>query len=153
LIRGVSFVSGARRLLIGGAAVLLLAASGGAVAHAASGGVSTLGFAVKLEIGVPGDDARACTGSLVRPRVVVTAQECLDSTAHPDPTAAGALPITARFATGAAMRVVDVRPNAAPGLALVVLARPAPVAAVPLATAAAAVGEGATRTTRTSRSR
>jgi hypothetical protein len=99
----------------------------------------------KLEIGLPGtNDARGCTGALVRPRVVVTAEACLASTVHPDPAAASGLPITARFPSGARIRVVDVRSGVAPGVSAVVLARPAQVAVAPLAVDAAASGDDLT---------
>lgn len=91
------------------------------------------GFLAKLVIGAPGTaDARACSGALIRPRVVVTAQDCLVTTAHPDPAAGSALAISARFPTAGVIPVVDVRPDVTPGLSLAILARPAQVAAVQL---------------------
>jgi hypothetical protein len=126
----------------------LLAGASGAVAAEASGGdvaAAAYGFVTKLEIGVPGTaDARICTGALIRPRVVLTATACVVTTAHPDPLATSALAITARFPSAVAIRVVDVRPNVAPGLSLAVLAKPAQVAVAPLGTAAAVVGDSLT---------
>lgn len=105
------------------------------------------GFAAKLEIGVPGtDDARACSGALIRPRVVVTARGCLVTTAHPDPAAGSALAITARFPTVGVIPVVDVRPDVTPGLSLAILARPAQVAAVQLGAQPPAAGDALTAT-------
>jgi Trypsin/FG-GAP repeat len=122
----------------------LVSATATSAANAASGGVApdSYGFVVNLQVGAPGsDDARACTGALIRPRVLVTARDCVVSVAHPDPQAASALPITARFRSGATLAVVDVQPAIAPDLALAVLSRPATVAPVPLATGAAAIGD------------
>jgi FG-GAP repeat protein/trypsin len=128
------------------------------VAVAALAGLSTLvlfapqpataaddfAFVARLTVGVPAaDDARACTGVLVRPRVLATATDCLVTTAHPDPAATSGLPITATFPTAGTIRAVDVRTSVAPGVSLVVLAKPAGV--TPLAVGgAAAAGEALT---------
>jgi FG-GAP repeat/Trypsin len=125
-------------------AAALVSATATSAADAAGGGVApeSYGFVVKLEIGAPGSaDARACTGALIRPRVVVTSRDCVVSLAHPDPEVPAALAITARFRSGDALKVVDVQPTVAPGLALAVLSRPAKATPVVLATAAAAAGE------------
>jgi hypothetical protein len=125
-------------------AAALVSATATSAADAAGGGVApeSYSFVVKLEIGAPGSaDARACTGALIRPRVVVTARDCVVSVVHPDPQVAAALPVTARFRAGDTLKVVDVQPSIAPGLALAVLARPAKVAPVVLATGAAAAGD------------
>jgi FG-GAP repeat protein/trypsin len=137
----------AGRWVAAGAAGLLLSAVAGAAANAAGGPVApaSFGFTAKIEIGPAGTgDARSCTGSLIRPRVVLTARDCLVTTAHPDPQSAAALPITVRFGAGAAIPVVDVRPDVAPGLALAVLAQPVQIPAVPLATTAAQPGDALT---------
>jgi hypothetical protein len=124
--------------VLGGLAAVPALASGGPAAP------SDYGFVVKLTIGTPGtDDARACTGALVRPRVVVTASNCLVTTAHPDPASASALPITARFPSGATVSATDVRTSVVPGVSAVVLGKPVQ-ATVALATTAATSGESLT---------
>lgn len=133
----------ARGALAAGMAVTAVAAAAAPVL-AAGGPVAAaaLGFTVRLDVGAAGgDDARICTGALVRPRVVVTATGCLVTAAHPDPASALGLPISARFASGATLRAADVRTAVTPELSAVVLSRPAPVAAVPLATSGASAGE------------
>jgi hypothetical protein len=131
----------------GGAVCVMCFASGALPALASGGPVAsaTYRFVAKLEIGDPGTiDARGCSGALIRPRVVVTAKDCLVSAAHPDPAGAGGLAITSRFADGTVIKAVNVLPDVAPGLTAVVLARPAQVGAVPLATVAAISGDSLT---------
>jgi len=109
----------------------------GPAAHAAPGdeASSAFGFAVRLEIGAPGLTAsRACTGTLVRPRAVLTARDCLPS-AQPGAT------VVARFDASTAVRAVNVAPDRDPGLSLVTLARPVRVTPAALATAAPAAGD------------
>ncbi|WP_250008291.1 trypsin-like serine protease [Actinoplanes sp. M2I2] len=136
--------SAVSRASIAGVAGIALVISPGGVVHASGGAVApaAITFVVKLELGVPGgDDSRACTGVLVRPRAVVTARDCLLTARHPQPGAAAALPVTARFRSGAAIPVVEVQPDTDPSLSVVVLARPAPVPAVALSTSTPAVGD------------
>ncbi|WP_189081596.1 trypsin-like serine protease [Mangrovihabitans endophyticus] len=123
------------------AAGVAVVAAGSTVARASGGPAApdSLDFVARIEIGVPGTaDARACTGVLVRPRVLVTARECVVSADHPDPAAGSALRITATFAGGDPLRVVDVHPDLTDDLSAVVLARPATVEPVPLGAAAQA---------------
>ncbi|GAA0811409.1 trypsin-like serine protease [Spirilliplanes yamanashiensis] len=135
------------RLTAACAAAATAAALLGAPAHAAGGaaGGDAFGFAVRLQAGTPGaDGARNCTGALIGPRVVLTAQQCV----------AGVTATLTAVAGGRTVRVADVRQNAAPGLALVALASPVTAPTARLATRAAATGErltaaglGRTRTT------
>jgi hypothetical protein len=124
---------------------VVAAASSPVLASGGPAASTAYGFVAKLEIGLPGtSDARACTGALVRPRVVVTPSACLNSTVHTDPAASSALPIIARFGSGAAVRAVDVRVGVAPGLSAIVLAKPVQTAVAKLATTAAAAGDEVT---------
>jgi hypothetical protein len=118
--------------------VLATALAGGTAAGATSGAVAPAAydFVTRLQIGAPGAaNARACTGVLIAPRAVLTARECL---------AATPLPATATFRSGTAVKVVDVRLDPAPDLAVAVLARPATTAPIARAAAAAAIGDALT---------
>ncbi|MCA2218598.1 FG-GAP repeat protein [Jidongwangia harbinensis] len=115
-----------------------MSATGGTAARAAGGPVAPTAydFVTRLQIGTPGAaDARSCTGVLIGPRAVLTARECV---------AGSTSAITAVFRSGAAVKVVDVRPDAAPNLSLAILTRPVTTAAIPRATAAAAAGDALT---------
>jgi len=126
------------------AAVVALAATGGA-AVSAPGAVAPAGyeFVMRLEFGTPGAaGSRACTGVLIGPRAVLTAQNCAVTVAQPDPLDPAAARVTARLRSATApVRVVDVRPDVAPGLALAVLDRPVRVTPASRAATAAAVDE------------
>lgn len=132
------------RALVAGGASLSAAVAGGGPALAAGGPAAPAdyGFVTRIQIGVPGSaDARACSGALVRPRVVVTATDCLVTAAHPAPAAASALPITVRYASGETATAVDVLTAVAPGVSAVVLNRPAKAPVAALAGAAATAGQ------------
>lgn len=127
--------SSVRRVGIVGVIGLVLVAAVGQVVHASGGVVapSAIDFVVRLEFGAPGSDgARACTGVLVRPRALVTARDCL---------ATPALPGIARFRSGAGIPVTEVLPDAASGLSVAVLAKPAPVPPIALSTSTPTAGE------------
>ncbi len=129
-------LSTTRRVGVAGILGLALVAAAGSAVRASGPTVapSAVDFVVRLEFGVPGtDDARACTGVLVRPRAVVTARECL--------VTGSTLPVTARFRSGATVNVAELLPDATPALSVVVLTRPAPATPVPLTAGTPAVGE------------
>ena len=131
-----------RRVIACCALAVVVAAATGTAAQAAPGDEATAAysFAVRLEIGAPGDaGSRACTGTLVGPRAVLTARECLPAS-QPGGT------VVARFDPSTSVRVVDVQADREPGMSLAVLARPVRVTPAAIASTAVAAGESVVAT-------